>query len=521
MDPNGGGGGDTESNEPPVGEDRQRLDSSWFHRAVEAAGHAIFFTDFAGHIVYVNPAFEEITGYPAEEVLGETPRRLNSGYHSPEYFRQLWETITSGEVWREEIVNRRRDDDIYIANQTIAPVTDPADGTITHFVAIQTDVTKQREHQQALERSQDLSNRTEAQANIGGWELNSDTGELRWTAGTRRIHQVPHEYEPTLDQALEYYHPEDRDRVRTALENAAEWDLPYDVEARLISAEGTTRLVRTTGERVESEDGDVLVRGTIKDITEEQTLRQQLMVFNRILRHNLRNELNVVMGHASRLEASLDALRSDQAADSTTDSDAKEDHSPAVLSRTEAQNALEQITAAADSLLGTAGRAREFDRVYRQLHDIRPVEVRPIAEAVAAQYCETSPSATIEIDGLDPALLSNAEAVRLILEELVANAVEHAAEGDTVVTIDICEDRDGSLRICVADEGSGIPNLERQVVMEGKETQLKHGRGIGLWVVKWLLAPLGGSLEITDNEPTGTVVELVFPPSRWKSNSGE
>ncbi|MFC7229128.1 PAS domain S-box protein [Salinirubellus salinus] len=485
-----------------TGAERAITSPSSFRRAVEAAGHAIFFADASGEIVYVNPAFEEMTGYPAEEAIGRTPAILNSGHHDPEYFERLWETIASGDVWEEEVVNRRRDGETYLANQTIAPVADREDGTISHFVAIQTDVTTQREYRREIRRQQDLSTRTEAKANVGGWELNPETDTLRWTAGTRRLHQVESAYEPTVDDALEFYHPDDRGRIENAVTEALEWNLPYDVEARLVTAEGSTRVVRTTGTPVAPDDGGTLLRGTITDITDEQTRQQQLMVFNRILRHNLRNELNVVLGHAGLLRDSFGA------------SDAS-----VTLSRTEALDALEDIEAAADGLLSTAERAREFDRVYRQLHDTTPVEIRPLADAVAAQHRAVTPAATVRVEGLEPVLLGNSDALRLVLEELVENAVEHTDEEAPTVTVRLRETADGSLQISIADHGRGLPELERQVLTEGEESQLKHGRGIGLWVVKWLLTPLGGSLEMTENEPKGTVVRVTFPPSRWTSSS--
>jgi PAS domain S-box-containing protein len=78
----------------------RRLDPTWFERAVEAAGHAIFITDFDGRIIYVNPAFESITGHGATDAVGRTPAILNSGHHDEAYFRRFWETILAGEIWK-------------------------------------------------------------------------------------------------------------------------------------------------------------------------------------------------------------------------------------------------------------------------------------------------------------------------------------------------------------------------------------------------------------------------------------
>lgn len=76
-------------------------------------------------------------------------------------------------------MNHRASGESYVANQTIAPTVDDGDGSITHFVAIQTDITARKEHERALERSRDLSTRTEEAADVGGWELGIEAGELR------------------------------------------------------------------------------------------------------------------------------------------------------------------------------------------------------------------------------------------------------------------------------------------------------------------------------------------------------
>ncbi len=112
-----------------------------FQKASEAAGQAIYITDPDGTIEYVNPAFEAITGYTKAEALGETPQILKSGEMASSYYDALWETIHAGDVWEEEIINRRKDGEIYHAQQTIAPIRDETD-EIEGFVAIQGDITE-------------------------------------------------------------------------------------------------------------------------------------------------------------------------------------------------------------------------------------------------------------------------------------------------------------------------------------------------------------------------------------------
>ncbi len=111
--------------------------------ALEAAADAIVITDRDGIIQWVNPAFTALTGYTPEEVIGQTMRLVKSGQHDRAFYRQLWETILSGQVWRGEVVNRRKDGSLYDIENIITPVR-AASGEITHFVAIERDITERK-----------------------------------------------------------------------------------------------------------------------------------------------------------------------------------------------------------------------------------------------------------------------------------------------------------------------------------------------------------------------------------------
>ena len=90
-------------------------------RAIEQAAEAIAITNERGDIQYVNPAFSRMTGYSAEEAIGQNPRVLKSGRHSCEFYANLWRTILDGRIWRGEVVNRRKDGSLYTEEMTIAP----------------------------------------------------------------------------------------------------------------------------------------------------------------------------------------------------------------------------------------------------------------------------------------------------------------------------------------------------------------------------------------------------------------
>jgi len=117
-----------------------------FRSAVEHAGHVVLITDTDGTITYVNDAFEAVTGYAANEAIGRRPTMLQSGRHDEEFYRDLWETISTGDVWEGEVVNERKDGEQYVIDQTIAPITGDDDDTVG-FVAINRDVTERKERE--------------------------------------------------------------------------------------------------------------------------------------------------------------------------------------------------------------------------------------------------------------------------------------------------------------------------------------------------------------------------------------
>lgn len=119
--------------------------------ALDQTADSVIITDREGRIEYVNPAFEQTTGFSREEVMGRTSGMVRSGRHSPGFYARLWKTISRGEVFREVFINRRKNGAVYYEEKTISPVRDPLSGEITHYVSTGKDISERMQTQQRLD----------------------------------------------------------------------------------------------------------------------------------------------------------------------------------------------------------------------------------------------------------------------------------------------------------------------------------------------------------------------------------
>ncbi|WP_327051905.1 ATP-binding protein [Halomicrococcus gelatinilyticus] len=235
----------------------------------------------------------------------------------------------------------------------------------------------------------------------------------------------------------------------------------------------------------DEESGHIARILLLRDVTDRQTREQRLTVLNRVLRHNVRNKLDVVLANA-------DHVRDDELQ--------------------------EGIRRSARDLVALSQKARKAEDVMTASTESPvPVDVTDVASAVAEQYRTADRTADITVTGPDELVISSHRTiVRQVLSELVDNALTHSDESSQV-DIRVRAGEEESAELVVADDGPGIPARERQILADGVETQLEHGQGIGLWFVNWAVHQLGGDLEIAENQPTGSVVTVRFYDAAYSS----
>lgn len=165
--------------------------------AIEQTADSVLITDRNGVIEYVNPAFEQMTGFTRAEVIGATPRILRSGVQPPSYYDKLWSTIKAGQTFQTTLTNRRHDGELYEEDQTITPIRDMS-GEISHFVSTGRDVTQRKRTQEALKRlNQQLEREAARVANI----LHDEAAQFL-TAAHITLSTVAHDVGPRLRERL-------------------------------------------------------------------------------------------------------------------------------------------------------------------------------------------------------------------------------------------------------------------------------------------------------------------------------
>ncbi|GAB6860162.1 ATP-binding protein [Haloplanus litoreus] len=227
----------------------------------------------------------------------------------------------------------------------------------------------------------------------------------------------------------------------------------------------------------DDEDNPVARTVLFRDITDRQTREQRLTVLNRILRHNVRNDLDVVLAYADLVDD--DEIRTG-------------------------------IRESTSDLLELSKKVRDAEEIMTESTEPpEPVDLTDVASTVVGQFRADNESADISFVCPDEVLISSHRiVVREVLSELVENSLAHTTKNAPHVEVRVREISDGTVEISVADDGPGLPEREQHILAAGTETQLKHGQGIGLWFVNWAVTQLGGDLQFQENDPEGSIVTV-------------
>ncbi len=244
--------------------------------ALEAAANSIVLTDAQGTILRVNPAFTEMTGYTADEVIGKNPRFLKSGNQDAAFYATLWKTITAGNIWRGEIINRKKDGSLYTEEMTIAPVRSDT-GEISHYIAIKQDITQRKLAEQALHKAEQKYRSIFENAILGIFQATPEGKFLNVNPALARMagYDSPQDFLDHVYSTAELYVDlKRRDQLRE-LVIARKEVRNFEVEFKTKDGSRlTTSLnVRAMADR---EGTNVYLEGTVQDITEQKAAEARI-----------------------------------------------------------------------------------------------------------------------------------------------------------------------------------------------------------------------------------------------------
>jgi signal transduction histidine kinase len=225
----------------------------------------------------------------------------------------------------------------------------------------------------------------------------------------------------------------------------------------------------------------------LRDITERKTREQQLEVLTRVLRHNLRNDLDTALAYTNEID------------------------DPEIRA---------QLRSPIEDLLEMGDKARDIEAVLAKANEPRSViDLGDLIQTAADRVESDHEAVTIDIS--DPgrvSILSHRQLLDRLVTELLENGIEHNDSPSPRITVAV-DSGDDTVEIEIADNGPGIPDNERRVIEAGSETQLAHGTGLGLWLANWIAESLGGEL-LFPEERSGGVVVVRLHSVRARSTTG-
>jgi diguanylate cyclase (GGDEF)-like protein/PAS domain S-box-containing protein len=249
------------------------------HRRALESHSIVSMSNTRGVISYVNDLFCEVLGYTREELVGQSYSIIHSNRHPPKFFADLWSTVNSGTSWEGEVCNQAKDGRFIWFDNIVVPLFDES-GNVTGHFSVRKNITKRKDAEAALQRNEQFLLDVSEIAQVGGWSLDLQSGSLYWSDQTKRIHDVPMDYEPKIATAIEFYAPEARAAITNAVEAGMASGESWDLELPMITATKRSIWVRAVGHAVFEDGKAVRLLGAFQDITKrklaEDVLRDEV-----------------------------------------------------------------------------------------------------------------------------------------------------------------------------------------------------------------------------------------------------
>ena len=285
-------------------------------------------------------------------------------------------------------------------------------------------------------------------------------------------------------------HPDDADHYRTFIRDVEKNGQGWTDEMTYRTKEGRRIIAEVSASTIEVGD-QISIVVCARDITQRKLSEQQLQVLNRVLRHNLRNDMNVIHGCGNMLSSKID------------DGDL--------------QKHTQRIVNTSNDLIALSEKTRELNKVIQWHQDPRHIDIIRIIDNLRREFEEKYSTASVRFEIPEEADAVADDRINYVLDELIENAIKHNDRSEPLVEISATVFQE-KISIEIIDDGPGISPQEHAVLL-GEETPLLHGSGLGLWIVNWIVTSVGGELDLDTNEPRGSVVTVTLPRSTVRNES--
>ncbi len=497
--------------------------------ALDQSANIVIITDLHGKIEYVNKAFTKITGYTYEDVINKNPRILKSGRMNEAFYKKLWNTISAGKQWEGEILNRKKNGDLYWENSTITPIRSE-EGQVLRYLAIKEDITLRKLTEQALKLSEE-QHRTLV-SNIPGIIYRSAYNK------SRTMHYIsnaiknltgypPEDFKNNLRRKfISIIHPDDVERVLDTIRMGIKNFKRYHIEYRIITNKNKVRWVTDKATAVFDENDRIQwLDGFILDITDRIDVLEELKKaknqaefankskseFLATMSHEIRTPLNSILGFTELLENEI--------SDKTY------------------LNYLKSIKSSSKYLLTLINDILDLSKVEAGKLDISYIyfDIRKILQELKQIFLIKIQSRKIDfllnIEEKFPNYIYLDEVrLRQILLNLVGNAIKFTEKGSVKVklsaeNINLLSEKADKITIEVKDTGIGIrqealKNIFETFRQEYQQDDKKYeGTGLGLAITKRLVEIMNGTISVESEPGSGSTFKIVFSDVKFKADT--